>query len=367
MSICKKKECNKKATHNYKDKTDRKYCKQHAKTNMIDIKSKRCIESDCNKHPTFNYEGEKKPLYCKQHAKTNMIDIKHKKCIESDCNKHPVFNYSNETKPLYCKEHAKTNMIDIKNKRCIENDCNKHPVFNYEGESNAIYCKQHAKTNMIDIKHKRCKTYLCDILINNQYQGYCTRCFINLFPDNKIVRNYKTKERLVADNIREKFSEYDINFDKIVADGCSKRKPDIYIDLGYQIVIVEIDENQHRSYDTTCENRRLMEISKDFNHRNIVFIRFNPDSYYESKNCIISSCFHIDSKGVCKVKPSKTDEWNDRLKLLRKTIRHHLKEKNKIYKLIHVESLFFDTSLDDKLDVKLDDKLIDDFNSLLIS
>ncbi len=56
----------------------------------------------------------------------------------------------------------------------------------------------------------------------------------------------------------------------------------MFLDLGYQVVIVEIDENQNIDYDCSCENKSLMELSLDVNHRPIVFIRFNPDEYTEN-------------------------------------------------------------------------------------
>ncbi len=33
---------------------------------------------------------------------------------------------------------------------------------------------------------------------------------------------------------------------------------DLLIDLGYQVIIVEIDENQHDKYDSTCENKKWL-------------------------------------------------------------------------------------------------------------
>ena len=76
----------------------------------------------------------------------------------------------------------------------------------------------------------------------------------------------------------EKFVDFDWKTDKTINDGCSKRRPDLLLDFGYQIVIIEIDENQHNNYDCSCENKRIMELSQDLGHRPIVFIRFNPDS-----------------------------------------------------------------------------------------
>jgi hypothetical protein len=56
--------------------------------------------------------------------------------------------------------------------------------------------------------------------------------------------------------------------------------------IGHAIVI-EVDENQHKKYDTSCENKRLMELSQDIFHKPLILICFNPDNYIDKKN---SSC-----------------------------------------------------------------------------
>ena len=42
-------------------------------------------------------------------------------------------------------------------------------------------------------------------------------------------------------------------------------------------VIVEVDENQHRSYEETCECARMSEIVGAIGGKSVVFIRYNPD------------------------------------------------------------------------------------------
>jgi hypothetical protein len=41
---------------------------------------------------------------------------------------------------------------------------------------------------------------------------------------------------------------------------CSKKRPDIYFELNKHCIIVEIDENQHNSYQNSCECARINEI-----------------------------------------------------------------------------------------------------------
>ena len=44
-------------------------------------------------------------------------------------------------------------------------------------------------------------------------------------------------------------------FDRQVQNGCSKKRPDVLLDVSTHHIIVEIDENRHINYDTTCENK----------------------------------------------------------------------------------------------------------------
>ena len=231
-------------------------------------------------------------------------------------------------------------MINVKNKRCEYDGCVKQPAYNIEGEKQARFCVIHKEDGMIDVKHKRCKTHLCYTRPSDKYKGYCLRCFMFMFPDQQNARNYKTKERAVADIVLENFPDVDWIADKVVSGGCSRRRPDLLLDLGHQVVICEIDENQHQDYDCSCENRRLMEISQDVGHRNIIFIRFNPDDYIRADGTKVTSCWGQNDKGVCEIKKKKRDEWTMRLKTLVNTIQYWCDHKSE--KLIEVVQLWFD-------------------------
>ena len=148
-------------------------------------------------------------------------------------------------------------MVDVINKTCIEHDCKKQPSYNIEGKP-PLYCSLHRKDNMIDVISKICKTPLCSIQVKDKYNGYCYFCFIHMFPDSPITKNYKTKEKTVAEYITKTFPQYTWITDKKVQDGCSKRRPDLLLDMGDQILIIEIDENQHTDYDCSCENKRCI-------------------------------------------------------------------------------------------------------------
>ena len=139
------------------------------------------------------------------------------------------------------------------------------------------------------------------------------------------------------------FHNFTWNIDKKVEDGCSKRRPDLMCDLGYQVLIVEVDENQHDTYDCSCENKRIMQISQDIGHRPLIFIRFNPDDYLDCSGNNISSCWTTTAKtGIIKIKNNKNDEWSKRLAALQSQIEYWSNEENKTEKTIEIVQLFYD-------------------------
>jgi len=232
-------------------------------------------------------------------------------------------------------------MVDVKSKKCAEPDCKIRPLYNFEGEKVALYCKGHKLKDMIDIKNKTCNNNWCDVQVNKKYKGYCLNCFIHKFPDVKVAINYKTKETHITNYINEQFSNYDVVCDKTIQNGCSKRRPDILLDLGNQVIIVEIDENQHKNYDCSCENKRLMELSQDIEHRPIIFIRFNPDDYKDGDEKI-TSCFVVNTFGLCIVKKTKQKELDERLNNLKEQIEYWIREENETDKMVEIIQLYYD-------------------------
>ena len=185
-----------------------------------------------------------------------------------------------------------------------------------------------------------CKSSWCNIRANSKYNGYCLNCCINICPDIQISRNYKTKEKTVVDKIIEKFPNFTWVHDKKVEDGCSKRRPDFLLDMGERIIIVEVDEDKHTSYNCSCENKRLMELSKDLQHRPIIFIRFNPDAYIDKDGIKISSCWKVNGLGVLQICKTKQNEWDERIKILNQQIQYWID--NKTDKTIEIIELFYD-------------------------
>jgi phenylpropionate dioxygenase-like ring-hydroxylating dioxygenase large terminal subunit len=166
-------------------------------------------------------------------------------------------------------------------------------------------------------------------------------CFVNN-PENinkPMMRNYKTKEKNVVEYITQSFNGFTWVSDKKIQDGCSRRRPDLLLDMGTHIIIVEIDENKHTDYDCSCEHKRLMELSQDLQHRPIVFIRFNPDDYINQNGELIKSCWKLNKLGIMQISKTKQNEWDARLYSLKQQIQYWID--NSTEKTIEIIELFY--------------------------
>ena len=337
---CQHEGCTTQPCFNYEGQKGGIFCSMHKDAGMIDIKNKTCHHDECKTLPNYNFAGQTRSIFCSIHKEDGMIDIKHKPCQYEGCNTRPSFNFNSELTAIFCNTHKKEGMIDIKNKTCRHECCKTRPSFNFNSELTAIFCNTHKKEGMIILHAKTCKYEWCSTYISNeQYERYCLRCFIHTFPDKKVSRNYKTKEGAVTEFVKNSFPDVDWVVDKTVQGGCSRRRPDIFLDLGDQIMIVEVDENQHQGYDCSCHNKRIMQLSQDVGHVPIIFIRFNPDSYM-LQNTMVTSCWGTDKKGLSVVKKSKQEEWKRRLLSLIEQIDYW--KEHRTQKLVEVVELFYD-------------------------
>jgi hypothetical protein len=116
-------------------------------------------------------------------------------------------------------------------------------------------------------------------------------------------------------------------FDKAVDGGCSKKRPDVLIDVLLYSIIIECDENQHKNYE--CENKRTMQLFEDLGNRPLILIRFNPDSYIEGSseesNQKVDGCFKpltkIEDIHKKKFYELNEEEWKRRVDILEEVIK----------------------------------------------
>lgn len=338
-SFCQKEGCPTRASYNDEGQKAPKYCVKHKDPGMVDIINVKCKETRCPTRPIYNFLGEENGVYCMEHKKPDMVNVVDRKCAEDDCPTIPRFNLPTEKRGLYCSIHKKPDMINVIDKLCAFEDCPIQPSCNYPKSTVRLYCATHKLPGMVDIAHTPCKTEHCSVANATQkYQGYCYRCFIYNFPDDPIVKNHKVKEKHVVDFIKETFTDVEMTFDKRIHGGCSRRRPDIFIERLTHSIIIEVDENQHQDY--SCENKRMMELFEDLGSRPIVFVRFNPDGYINKKKTTVTSCFGYH-KTLSVPYVTKKVEWGQRLKSLVDTINIYNNE-NVPDKEVTIINLFYD-------------------------
>jgi hypothetical protein len=59
---------------------------------------------------------------------------------------------------------------------------------------------------------------------------------------------------------------------------CGRERPDFLFEAASHCVVVEVDENQHKSRACECEQTRMVNISQSLGLPTI-FLRYNPDRY----------------------------------------------------------------------------------------
>ena len=305
----------------------------------IDLYNCEIDESDDDEnYKEYIIAYNKYKLYLQKNYKYNICKFQYKKCYIKECKELGCYNFYNKYTNHLCKIHKINGMLKFGARRCYNEICFKYPTFNISTEKKGKYCYEHRLLNMVNVVSKRCKTHMCDIIVSNKYLGYCFYCFSNIYPEKCI--NYKTKEQRVIDYVQINFTNLTWIHNKMIQDGCSKKRPDLLVDLGYQLIIIEIDENQHIGYQEICENKRIMQLSLDLNHRPIIFIHFNPDEYLKDGYKVDSCWTKTKYKGLIKIK--NENEWNHRLNTLKNEINFWINPENKIDKMIHIVQLFFD-------------------------
>jgi hypothetical protein len=82
-----------------------------------------------------------------------------------------------------------------------------------------------------------------------------------------------------------------------------------------------------------------MQISQDLQHRSIVLIRFNPDSYKNADGVLIKSCWRLNKLGVMTIAKNKEKEWIERINLLKEQIQYWIHTSTE--KTIEIIEMFY--------------------------
>jgi hypothetical protein len=281
--ICKYDGCNIRSSYNYENESKPIYCVSHKLNGMVSKNNYKCYHENCRVRPSHNYENEPNPIYCHKHKLENMVNIVSKKCNYIGCKLIPSFNFKNEIGRRFCYNHKLEGMVCKDNRICEYDGCNIRASFNFENEITRRFCYNHKLEYMVCRDNRKCKSNLCFGSRGNiKYNGYCTYCFQNLFPDDPLTLQIhtKSKELKVRNYLFEEFEGF-IHDEPIWSGNCDcthRRRIDFRKLIGNTLLCIEVDENQHKGYNKTDEEIRYDDLYM-LHSGKFIFIRFNPDKF----------------------------------------------------------------------------------------
>lgn len=229
----------------------------------------KCQHESCSTRAKYGQEVCK-PTHCFRHKARNM-QYNYRVCA---CGKYARYG-TRQWFPVACRSCKTDTMHDVVSAKCKAGRCNTIASFGLP-KRKPTACAQHRSQAMINRKTKYC-TVCKSVSANPRYKPLCARCFGYANPNDPRVVRLRSKEQAFLQPVQDLYPH--VTRDRIIQGGCSKRRPDGLIDCGTHTVIIEIDEDQHRSYDDQCENKRIMEIFRDLGSRPLTVIRLNPDGY----------------------------------------------------------------------------------------
>ncbi len=352
--ICEEKNCFKIARYIQKGDKKPKYCRDHKKEDSISvnkddndnhkrfIKSYSCKEKKCIRKSVYNYEGEKAPEYCWEHKKNDMVSYNFNICL--DCENIAKYDYPHKSLVGCdkCFQHKEEGMINLYTEHCDYEDCEELGIYGYEKQH--LYCSQHMKNDMVVLNPYICKTLYCEKVVKKDHnKGLCSYCFVNLHQEEaKNTKMKNSKELNIIQYIMKMIPEKNFVFNKKI----NNARPDIILKLDNQIIIIEIDENQHKGYIEECEKKRINELYCDLEYKNIILIRFNPDNYTDSFMNKKESCFKLNENGKYILDAKQKKQYLKRMNKLVDTITYYIEHTtNEPLTSVH---LFFDGYYDEE-------------------
>ena len=156
---------------------------------------------------------------------------------------------------------------------CQDDECSQPALFMSKGKRQdelPTHCELHESDDYISFVMKQCSK--CNL------EYFITSDICNVCHGFEVKKKYlKHKELELKSFLEGKNIEF--IHDKVYERECTKRRPDFIIQDKFKVIIIEVDENQHKSYNQDCEIPRMANIFQSYDGRKVVFIRYNPDNY----------------------------------------------------------------------------------------
>lgn len=277
-------------------------CSTCKKIGMVDLVSNLCTRVPCEKNAVFGNENDAKASRCSDHKEVGMIDVKNAKCVEcvrvgADKPVQPKFGPYGMR--LFCKKHSMcdvsnhaTYIEDRKKTKCVykfnddpavktlrddfcnaKSGCDVRPMYGYQPKK-PITCNLHKLADMVDVINARCIG--CGVTVVNSTTNknkLCSQC-----DSNKV--DYAKNEHLIRE-LMLKMGGHAFRQKVTIGNQRTKYyKPDLYFENETKIIILEVDQTQHKDHYPHYEkDEERMDNIQKLVSKPCAFIRFNPDSF----------------------------------------------------------------------------------------
>jgi hypothetical protein len=209
-------------------------------------------------------------------------------CHEPGCTKYAPLKKSVNGKTTFsCPDHAKGDgAYKRSNGPCREEQCTRMALYAVNFGDTPVACGDHKEENEFDVVNPRCRVCLVtqlkwhDATLLNKRGGLCRGC--DQDGGGPVIRFYeKMIVNAIVSNLRETGSKFDAVLDAPIKMHASTTayRPDLVLRFdNAKTVFVEVDEQQHASYE--CDRRREAAIFSSVAdlEREKLMIRVNPDA-----------------------------------------------------------------------------------------
>ena len=238
---------------------------------MIDVKNKRCEHVECSLQPAFNVKGETRGRFCATHKEVGMINVVSKRCDHPECTTKASYGFPGHG-VSYCVPHHPNGTMKHPNRRC----CLCREIATH-GITQPERCAEHARMGDDNLVERACVHCALPNILN--VNGLCKDCE----EWTSGVRPRLAKQREVLQFLDYDLTEYTYDSTDVTPQSlkdCDRReRPDVLWDRGDRVVILEVDEDQHKDRPCECEQTRMMNISQALGCERTVWIRYNPDAF----------------------------------------------------------------------------------------
>ena len=276
------------------------HCSIHKQPYMEHTR-KTCEYPGCRTRPSFGHN--RKATHCSIHKQPDM-EYSKKTCEYPGCGTIPSFGHNRKAR--YCLIHKQPDM-ESTHKTCEYPDCGTIPSFGHNG--NATHCSIHKQPDMKPIR-KTCKhgrqrhmcpdcqgpvisKYICKICIkavlgnrNRRQLGICAKCDADA---SEIMHREEIMREMIMKLVDFEPSLIDSSINGVSCKELEKRRPDFIYVLPNVVIVIEIDEESHVYYQSSCEISKVsqqnaaIQLCDGLENVDVITIRLNPDAYHIGK------------------------------------------------------------------------------------